>query len=516
MDYTALQARLRSFAAARDWQSRHTPKNLAMALTVEAAGLLEMFQWTTLTESRGVVRDPTNKERVADGIAGVLLGLLQLADHTGVDVQEAVEQKLRENAHKYPPKHPQLEPPVPDRPGEGAVAPTLPAAPRVHLLVDWENVQPKGDELQALVPQGTDVWLFHGPHQKVDAAGHQLAYGPAQVTPVPRSGTGRNALDFQLAYYVGYISARQPDGAFWVISNDQGYESMLAHARELGFAAQRREFRRAPPPAADPAPAGPAPGPLAVEKPVQKTAIQIPEKTAAKKASPAQARPARTQATRADMQQLLAQLDGLSASLRPAQKDALLVLLQNWLGEPSARSARTLHALAQLQARKRVVVKGEAVSFPPVAAAPSVVKTSALKAALKAAPKAAPSKAVTSKAAPAQRASAPKAPPQQPAVKKPAVSDRPKPPVPTAGKTPAKPAPPPNAAQVARAVLASLQKMTTNKPRQRSGLLKHIQSHAARAEDPAAMAQRVLRLLEARKDVVAASDGQGIAYFSSK
>lgn len=101
-------------------------------------------------------------------------------------------------------------------------------------------------------------------------------------------------------------------------------------------------------------------------------------------------------------------------------------------------------------------------------------------------------------------------------MKKPAVSDRPKPPVPTAGKTPAKLAPPPNAAQVARAVLASLQKMTTNKPRQRSGLLKHIQSHAARAEDPAAMAQRVLRLLEARKDVVAASDGQGIAYFSSK
>ena len=47
MDYPALQGRLRSFAAARDWQSRHTPKNLAMALTVQSAGLLEMFQWTT-------------------------------------------------------------------------------------------------------------------------------------------------------------------------------------------------------------------------------------------------------------------------------------------------------------------------------------------------------------------------------------------------------------------------------------------------------------------------------------
>jgi len=83
MDYPALQARLRSFAAARDWQSRHTPKNLAMALTVESAGLLEMFQWTTLRESRGVVRDPAHKERVAHGIADVLLCLLQWQTRRG-------------------------------------------------------------------------------------------------------------------------------------------------------------------------------------------------------------------------------------------------------------------------------------------------------------------------------------------------------------------------------------------------------------------------------------------------
>ena len=80
---------------ARDWQSRHTPKNLAMALTVESAGLLEMFQWTTLGESRGVVRDPAYKERVAHGVADVLLCLLQLADQAGVDLPESVEQTLR-------------------------------------------------------------------------------------------------------------------------------------------------------------------------------------------------------------------------------------------------------------------------------------------------------------------------------------------------------------------------------------------------------------------------------------
>ncbi|PTT39424.1 hypothetical protein DBR23_11140 [Acidovorax sp. HMWF018] len=503
MDYPALQARLRSFAAARDWQSRHTPKNLAMALTVESVGLLEMFQWTTLSESRGVGRDPAHKERVAHGIADVLLCLLQMADQAGVDLPEAVEQTLRAKALEHPPKHPELEPRMPN--AAVAVMPA-PTAPRVHLLVDWENVQPKGDELKALVPEGTDVWLFHGPHQAVDASGHQQVYGAEQVTQIPRTGSGRNALDFQLAYYVGYISARQPEGTFVVVSNDQGYEPMLEHARELGFHAQRCGFRRMPtPPAAPPALKS---APLLQPKPpsAASPAVEVTVRTTSKAAaqpSLAKVAPTRTQATRADMQQLLAQLDGLASPQRPAQKDALLVLLQSWLGEPSARSPRTSHALAQLQARKRVVVKGDAVSYPPVVAAQPVAKNSAAKTA--------PSKTGTAK-----KASASKAPAQLPVPKKSAVSAPSKPSVPAVGKTAAKTAQPPTAAQVARAVLASLQKMTANKPRQRTGLLKHIQTQAARSEDPAAMAQRVLSLLEARKDVVTASDGKGITYLTVK
>ena len=504
MDYPALQGRLRSFAAARDWQSRHTPKNLAMALTVQSAGLLEMFQWTTLSESRGMVRDPAHKERVADGIADVLLCLLQMADQAGVDLPEAVEQTLRAKALEHPPKHPELEPGMPN--AAVAVMPA-PAAPRVHLLVDWENVQPKGDELKALVPEGTDVWLFHGPHQTVDASGHQQVYGAEQVTQIPRTGSGRNALDFQLAYYVGYISARQPEGTFVVVSNDQGYEPMLEHARELGFDAQRCGFRRMPtPPAAPPVPKSsplPQPTPPSAANPAGEVTVKTTPKAAAPQRPPAKAAPTRTQATRADVQQLLSQLDGLAPSQRPEQKDVLLVLLQNWLGEPSARSPRTSHALAQLQARKRVVVKGDAVSYPPVVAAQPVAKKSAAKTA--------PSKTGTAK-----KASASKAPAQLPVPKKTAVSASPQPSGPAVGKTAAKTAQPPTAAQVARAVLASLQKMTKNKPRQRTGLLKHIQTQAARAEDPAAMAQRVLSLLEARKDVVTASDGKGITYLTVK
>jgi NTP pyrophosphatase (non-canonical NTP hydrolase) len=106
MDVKDLQRRLREFAAARDWQRYHSPKNLAMALTVEAAELLELFQWLTTAESHTLTQDAADKERVGDELADVLLYLLQLADHTGVDLEAAVEHKLRKNAVKHPAKHP--------------------------------------------------------------------------------------------------------------------------------------------------------------------------------------------------------------------------------------------------------------------------------------------------------------------------------------------------------------------------------------------------------------------------
>ena len=102
MDIPDWQRRLRDFAAARDWQPYHAPKNLAMALMVEAAELLELFQWQTLPESRRFTRDVHNKERVGDEMADVLLYLLQLADHCGVDLEQAAERKFARNAVKHP------------------------------------------------------------------------------------------------------------------------------------------------------------------------------------------------------------------------------------------------------------------------------------------------------------------------------------------------------------------------------------------------------------------------------
>ncbi len=102
MDIQALQLTLREFAAARHWQPFHTPKNLSTALMVEAAELAEIFQWMTPDESQAAHLDLATKERIADEVADVLLYLLQVADQCGIDVSEAVTNKLVKNAVKHP------------------------------------------------------------------------------------------------------------------------------------------------------------------------------------------------------------------------------------------------------------------------------------------------------------------------------------------------------------------------------------------------------------------------------
>ena len=96
----SLTLELRNFAAARNWEQFHSPKNLASALSVEAAELLERFQWLTEEQSRSL--DVTAKQAVGHEIADVLLYLLQLADKLGLDVVDEAQKKLTLNAAKYP------------------------------------------------------------------------------------------------------------------------------------------------------------------------------------------------------------------------------------------------------------------------------------------------------------------------------------------------------------------------------------------------------------------------------
>jgi len=95
-----LRDELRAFAAERDWDPFHSPRNLATALAVEAAELLEPFQWLTDEQSR----DPSAETRAAveEELADVLLYLVRLADKLGVDLEQAARAKIVRNAAKYP------------------------------------------------------------------------------------------------------------------------------------------------------------------------------------------------------------------------------------------------------------------------------------------------------------------------------------------------------------------------------------------------------------------------------
>jgi NTP pyrophosphatase (non-canonical NTP hydrolase) len=95
-----LRGALRRFAAERDWDQFHSPKNLSMALSVESAELMEHFQWLTVAESE--LLPPEKREQVRLKMADVLLYLVRLADKLDIDLVAAAQEKLALNARKYP------------------------------------------------------------------------------------------------------------------------------------------------------------------------------------------------------------------------------------------------------------------------------------------------------------------------------------------------------------------------------------------------------------------------------
>jgi dCTP diphosphatase len=99
-DLAGLRDRLRAFVAERDWDQFHSPKNLSMALAVEAAELVEIFQW--LTEAESAVLDEDRRVRVEAELADILVYLVRIADRLDVDLLQAAAIKLEENARKYP------------------------------------------------------------------------------------------------------------------------------------------------------------------------------------------------------------------------------------------------------------------------------------------------------------------------------------------------------------------------------------------------------------------------------
>ena len=95
-----LRAKINAFVAERDWAQFHTPKNLAMAMIVEAAELVEQFQWDTPTESQQLTAE--KREMVSHELADTFVYLLRIAEVLEIDLIDAANKKIALNALKYP------------------------------------------------------------------------------------------------------------------------------------------------------------------------------------------------------------------------------------------------------------------------------------------------------------------------------------------------------------------------------------------------------------------------------
>ena len=97
-----LRILVRDFVAARDWQQFHAPKNISMAMAIEAAELMEHFQWLTPEQSRLIAGQPDKLARVGDELADVLCYALAMANELGLDLSTTVRNKMAKNEQKYP------------------------------------------------------------------------------------------------------------------------------------------------------------------------------------------------------------------------------------------------------------------------------------------------------------------------------------------------------------------------------------------------------------------------------
>jgi NTP pyrophosphatase (non-canonical NTP hydrolase) len=102
IDSQKIAIALRSFAAERDWDQFHTPKNLATSISVEAGELLELFQWSRGQADWRDVSDPRIRARIEDELADILLYIIRFADKAEIDLQRVAERKIAANAEKYP------------------------------------------------------------------------------------------------------------------------------------------------------------------------------------------------------------------------------------------------------------------------------------------------------------------------------------------------------------------------------------------------------------------------------
>lgn len=95
-------AKIQKFRDERDWRQFHNPKDMALALSIEASELLELFLWKDKKEVEEMVKNKKNREEISDELADVFTFALELAENLGIDIEKSVGNKLLKNNKKYP------------------------------------------------------------------------------------------------------------------------------------------------------------------------------------------------------------------------------------------------------------------------------------------------------------------------------------------------------------------------------------------------------------------------------
>ncbi|MCL5113721.1 MAG: nucleotide pyrophosphohydrolase [Patescibacteria group bacterium] len=100
--FEPLLKKIKKFRDDRDWKKFHNPKDMAEAISIEASELLELFLWLDKKQSFDFIKNKKNLEEVSDELADVMWFILEFADNFGIDIEKAIEKKLKKNAQKYP------------------------------------------------------------------------------------------------------------------------------------------------------------------------------------------------------------------------------------------------------------------------------------------------------------------------------------------------------------------------------------------------------------------------------
>lgn len=98
----ALKKLIKNFVDERDWSQFHSPKNLSMSISIEAAELMEIFQWVSLEEANDIMKSGEKRENAVDEIADVLIYAISFCESNNIDISDAICNKMEKNIVKYP------------------------------------------------------------------------------------------------------------------------------------------------------------------------------------------------------------------------------------------------------------------------------------------------------------------------------------------------------------------------------------------------------------------------------